>query len=36
MVLFNSFTCLVVFSCNPLRNFCVSSLRTSTCLPVFL
>ena len=35
MVLFNSFTCLVVFSCNYLRDFCVSSLRVSTCLPVF-
>ena len=36
MVLFNSITCLVVFSCNSLRDFCVSSLRTSTCLPVSL
>jgi hypothetical protein len=35
IVLFNSFTCLVVFSCNSLRDFCVSSLRASTCLPVF-
>jgi hypothetical protein len=35
MVLFISFTCLVVFSCNSLRNFCVSLLRVSTCLPVF-
>ena len=35
MVLFNSFTCLDVFSCNSLRNFCVSSLRASTCLAVF-
>jgi hypothetical protein len=34
IVLFNSFTCLVVFSCNSLRYFCVSSLRASTCLPV--
>ena len=34
MVLFNSFTCLVVFSCNTLRDFCVSSLRSSTCLAV--
>jgi hypothetical protein len=31
MVLFNSFTCLDVFYCNSLRDFCVSSLRTSTC-----
>jgi hypothetical protein len=35
MVLFNSFTCLVVFSCNSLRGICVSSLRASTYLPVF-
>jgi hypothetical protein len=35
MVVFNSFTCLIVFSCNSLRDFCVSSLRTSTCLAVF-
>jgi hypothetical protein len=35
MVLFNSFTCLVVFSYNSLRDFCVSSLRASSCLPVF-
>jgi len=34
MVLFNSFTCLVVFSCNSLRDFCVSSLRASTYLLV--
>jgi hypothetical protein len=34
MVLFNSITCLVVFLCNSLRDFCVSSLRSSTCLPV--
>ena len=34
MFLFNSFTCLVVFSCNSLRDFCVSSLRISTCLPL--
>jgi len=34
MVLFNSFYCLVVFSCNSLRDFCVSSLRACTCLPV--
>ena len=25
MILFNSFTCLAVFSCNSLRDFCVSS-----------
>jgi hypothetical protein len=30
---FNSFTCLVVFSCNYLRDCCVSSLRL---LPVYL
>ena len=36
MVLFNSFTFLYVFSCNSLRHFCVSSLRVSTCLPVYL
>jgi hypothetical protein len=35
VILFNSFTYLVVFSCNSLRDFCVSSLRVSTCLPVF-
>jgi hypothetical protein len=35
MVLFNYFTCLVAFSCNYLRNFCVSPLRASSCLPVF-
>jgi hypothetical protein len=35
IVLFNSITCLDVFSCNSLRDFCVSSLRTSTCLAVF-
>ena len=34
MVWFNSFTCLVAFSCNSLRDFCVSSLRASNCLPV--
>jgi hypothetical protein len=40
--LFNYFTCLVVFSCNSLRDFVclfvclfVYSLRVSTCLPVF-
>ena len=27
--------CLVIFSCSSLRDFCVSSLRTSTCLAVF-
>jgi hypothetical protein len=27
--------CLVVFSCNSLRDFCVSSLKDSSCLPVF-
>jgi hypothetical protein len=35
IILFNSFTCLLVFFCNSLRDFCVSSLRASTCLPVF-
>jgi hypothetical protein len=35
MVLFISFACLIVFSCNSLRNVCVSSLWASTCLPVF-
>jgi hypothetical protein len=35
MVLFNSITGLVVFSCNFLRDFCFYSLRTSTCLVVF-
>ena len=35
MVLFNYFTCLLVFYCNSLRDFCFSSLRASSCLPVF-
>jgi hypothetical protein len=35
IVLFNFFTCLAVFSYNSLRDFCVSSLRSSTCFPVF-
>jgi hypothetical protein len=35
MVLFDFITCLVVFYCTSLRDFCVSSLRTSTCLAVF-
>jgi hypothetical protein len=35
MVLFNSFTCSVVFSSNSLRDFCVSSLMAFTCLSVF-
>jgi hypothetical protein len=35
MILFNSFTCLVVFSCNSLRDFYVSSLKASTCSPEF-
>jgi hypothetical protein len=35
MVLFNSITCLVVFSCNSLRDFCASSLMSSTYLAVF-
>lgn len=33
-MVFNSFTHFFMFSCNSLRDFCVSSLRTSTCLPV--
>jgi hypothetical protein len=35
MVLLNFFTCLVVFSYNSLRDFWISSLRSSTCLPEF-
>ena len=35
IVLFTSFICLVVFSCNYLRDVCASSLRSSACLPVF-
>jgi hypothetical protein len=35
MVLFISFACLIVFSCNSLRDFCVSSLRASSYLHVF-
>jgi hypothetical protein len=35
MVLFNSITCLDVFSCNSLRDFCVSSSRSCICLAVF-
>jgi hypothetical protein len=35
MVLFNSFTCSVVFSCDSLREFCVFSLKASTYLVVF-
>jgi hypothetical protein len=35
MVLLISFTSLVVFSCNSLKDFCVSSLRASTCLAMF-
>jgi hypothetical protein len=35
VVLFISFTCLIVFSCNSLRGFCVYSLRVSSCFPVF-
>jgi hypothetical protein len=35
MVLLKSITCLVVFSCNSLRDFCVSFLRSSTYLAVF-
>ena len=35
MVLFISFACFFVFFCNSLRDFCVSSLMVSICLPVF-
>jgi hypothetical protein len=35
MTLFISFTCLIVFSCNSLRDFCVYSLKASICLPMF-
>jgi hypothetical protein len=35
MVLFLSFVCLVAFSYNSLRDFCVSSLRASSHLPVY-
>jgi hypothetical protein len=35
MVLFNSVTCLILFSCNSLRDFYVSSLRAFSCLPGF-
>ena len=35
IALFNSITCLVVFSCNSLRDFYVSSLMSSTCLVMF-
>jgi hypothetical protein len=35
MALFISSTCLIVFSCNSLREFSVFSLRASACLPVF-
>jgi hypothetical protein len=35
VVLFNTITCLVVFSCNSLRDFSVSSSKASSCLPVF-
>jgi hypothetical protein len=35
MFLFNSITCLNVFYCNTLRDFCASSLRSSNCLAVF-
>jgi hypothetical protein len=35
MVLFNSFTYLVVFSFKSLRDIRVYFLRSSTCLPVF-
>jgi hypothetical protein len=33
--LFNSFTCLILFSCISLRDLHVSSLRASICLSVF-
>jgi hypothetical protein len=35
MVLFFSSNCLVVFSCNSSRAFCVSCLSASSCLSVF-
>jgi hypothetical protein len=35
IVLSSSFTCLVMFSYNSLRDFCVSSLRAASCLTVF-
>jgi hypothetical protein len=35
MFLFIFFTSVFVFSCNSLRDFCVSSLRASTCFAVF-
>jgi hypothetical protein len=35
MVFFSFFTCLVVFPFNSLRDFSVSPLGSSTCLPVF-
>jgi hypothetical protein len=35
MVLFNFFTCLVLFSCNSSRDFCVSSLRASSYVLLF-
>jgi hypothetical protein len=34
-ILFNSFTCLIAFFCISIRVLFVSSLRASTCLPVF-
>jgi len=34
MIFFNFFTCLVVFFCNSVREFCVFYLRASTCLLV--
>ena len=34
MDLFNSITSLVVFPCNSLWDFCLSSLRSSTCVAV--
>jgi hypothetical protein len=35
MVLFLSFACLIVFSCNSLRDFCVSSLWAFTCVLLY-
>jgi hypothetical protein len=35
MILFNFFSCLVVFSCNSLRDLCVFSLSAFPSLPVF-
>jgi hypothetical protein len=36
VVLFNSFSCLFVFSCNSLKDFCVTSLLASTCYLLYI